>query len=324
MQNSTPAPSAVATLVIGGAGFIGSHTVEALLARGDEVRVLDDLSTGRSQNLPTQDPNLELMVGDTLDPCTVREAMKGMRRCLHLAARAPRLQAAEAGYEVALCNILGFLNVLEAACEHGIERLVYASSAAIYGDSERLPLSENTPPRPVNPAGIEKLVAEAYAGLYRRQHGLKTLGLRYFNIYGPRQTSGALPVSVISRFAQRLGRGRAPVVYGDGLQTRDFVHVADATRANLAALGSDYCGVCNVASGQSVDLLQLAELLGDSLHTQVRPSFAPSRSGEIRYSCGDDRRMRRHLGLRVRRLDEGLSELAEQWAFRHPQTPVQA
>jgi UDP-glucose 4-epimerase len=158
------------TLVVGGAGFIGAQVVEALLARGCEVRVLDDLSGGRATALPLHDPSLELRIGDMLDPESVAEAMEGMRWCVHLAAMPAR--AGQDAYEVALSNILGFINVLDGAQQHRVDRLVYASSAAIYGDAGDRPLAEDHAPRPLGPQGMEKLVMEGYAELYARQHAL--------------------------------------------------------------------------------------------------------------------------------------------------------
>jgi UDP-glucose 4-epimerase len=298
-------------LVIGGAGFIGSHVVEALLARGNCVRVLDDLSSGRPQNLPMEDCRLDLMVGDILDFHTVREAMSGVRRCIHLAAQVSPERSLEDPYGSALWNILGFINVLEAAHERRLDRFVYASSAAVYGNGGDGPLDEQAPTRPVSPYGLEKVVNEQYADLYHRVHGLSTLGLRYFHVYGARQNARSPYSGEISEFADRMVAGGAPLIHGDPLQTRDFIHVEDAAEATIAALDADYCGLCNVASGKRVDLLQVAELLGERMGVDAEPDLEPARPGEVNHGVADVRTLRRQLHFATRRtLRAGLADFA--------------
>lgn len=300
------------TLVVGGAGFIGSHTVEALLACGCQVRVLDDLSTGSTENLPLDDPNLEVIVGDIVNRDIVRDAMRGMSFCIHLAAQVSAARSVEDPFGSAMYNILGFVNVLEAAREMSVQRLVYASSAAVYGDCAELPLSEDVALKPVNPYGLEKLVDEEYADLYARLHGTHTLGLRYFNVYGPRQLPNSPYSGVISKFVEHLRTKKAPVIYGDGRQTRDFVAVKDVALANIAALASDYCGVCNVATGTRVDLWHLMQTLNNLMGSNIEADRAPARAGDIKHSCGDDRRLRQKLGIVAStRLDVGLQNLIE-------------
>ncbi|HSW12550.1 MAG TPA: NAD-dependent epimerase/dehydratase family protein [Solimonas sp.] len=297
-------------LVTGGAGFIGSHTVEALLRRGWLVRVLDDLSSGHAENLPLHDERLELRIGSILHAPTVERAMQEVQGCVHLAAQVSAALSVEQPAASAERNVLGFINVLEALRAAGVQRLVYASSAAVYGEPCELPLPEEAVAQPTNPYGLEKHVDELYAALYRRLHGISALGLRYFNVYGPRQDPSSPYSGVISRFVERLSAGEVPTVFGDGRQTRDFISVRDVARANLAALDSDYCGVCNVATGRRSDLLEMLRILGDCIGAACRPQFAPARAGDIRDSCGDDRRMRRVLGLSARHgLEEGLAQL---------------
>jgi len=303
------APARSPVLVVGGAGFIGSHTVEALLAGGHEVRVLDDLSSGKRDNLPQHDA-LELVVGDVRDAATVRRAMRGIRGCIHLAAQVSAVRAVEDPLGSAMRNIVGFINVIEAMREEGVPRLVYASSAAVYGDNQNLPLNEDETLLPTNPYGLEKQVDELYAGLYARLHGLNSLGLRYFNVYGPRQDPSSPYSGVISKFMQNLASGAALTIFGDGHQTRDFVYVGDVAQANVLALGSDYSGVCNVATGSRVELLELAQVLGGCVGAQAHLEFAPARKGDIRHSCGSDRRLRRQLGFAPgHSLEDGLGEL---------------
>jgi UDP-glucose 4-epimerase len=298
-------------LVVGGAGFIGSHTVEALLSQGYRVRVLDDLSSGKRENLPLRSAALELVVGDIRDAAVVERAMRGMQGCIHLAAQVSAARSVEDPFGSAMRNILGFVNVIESVRAQRVPRLVYASSAAVYGDCDRLPLSEDETPQPTNPYGLEKQVDELYAGLYARLHGLNSLGLRYFNVYGPRQDPSSPYSGVISKFIERLAADEPPTVFGDGRQTRDFVHVSDVARANALALASDSTGVCNVATGSRIDLLRLLKVLGNCLGSAAEPQFGTARTGDIRHSCGSNERLRGALGFTPEQsLEEGLADLA--------------
>jgi UDP-glucose 4-epimerase len=306
------------TLVIGGAGFIGSHVVEALLDRGCKVRVLDDLSTGKLSNLPINHPNLELRIGSILEYEDVYDAMHGMRRCIHLAAQVSAPLSVEQPRESAMRNVIGFINVLEAVRVLHIERLVYASSAAVYGDNINLPLMEDEAPKPNNPYGLEKHVDELYADLYARQYGLSSIGLRFFNVYGPRQDPASSYSGVISKFLDCLSSGREPIIFGDGQQTRDFIHVSDIARACLSALNLHCDGVCNVATGTQVNLLQMIDILGKALDVSVTPEFAPERIGDIRHSCGNAERLGSWLQCpAIVGLNEGLSDLALEYRKQH-------
>jgi UDP-glucose 4-epimerase len=298
-------------LVTGGAGFIGSHTVEALLAAGHPVCVYDDFSTGKMENLPEANPALEVVAASVLDHKTLRAAMHGKAGCIHLAAQVSAARSVEEPVASATRNILGFIEVLEAMRAEGVPRLVYASSAAVYGNAERLPLREDEILLPTNPYGLEKLVDEHYATLYERLHGTDSLGLRYFNVYGPRQDPSSPYSGVISKFIERLAADAAPTIFGDGRQTRDFIYVGDVAAANVAALHGRYRGVCNVATGGRVNLVELFETLKACTGAAVQLEFAAARAGDIRHSCGDATRLKRELGFSARRsLDEGLAELA--------------
>lgn len=308
---SKTAPQRSPVLVVGGAGFIGSHTVEALLARGYKVRVLDDLSSGKLSNLPQRRAGLEVIIGDVREAHMVKRAMRGVRGCIHLAAQVSAARAVEDPQGSAMRNILGFINVIEALRAQEVLRLVYASSAAVYGDSQNLPLDEDEALRPTNPYGLEKQVDELYAGLYARLHGLNSLGLRYFNVYGPRQDPSSPYSGVISKFMQGLSAGETLKIFGDGRQTRDFIHVEDVARANALALASDYSGVCNVATGSRVELLELVEILGGCVGEPASLAFEPPRAGDIRHSCGSGKRLRRRLGFApVHSLEQGLEQLS--------------
>ncbi|GHE21276.1 NAD-dependent epimerase/dehydratase family protein [Halomonas urumqiensis] len=305
-------------LVTGGAGFIGSHSVELLLAQGFRVRVLDNLSSGSLDNLPNHD-RLEVIKGDIRDAECVRSAIQGMSHCLHLAAQVSVSRSVEDPVASAEQNIIGAVTVMQAAAEAGITRLVYASSAAVYGIPTQLPIFEKSSAAPLSPYGLEKWVDERYATLFESIHGLSSLGLRYFNVYGPRQDPHSPYAGVIARFLDCLLDHRSPTLFGDGRQTRDFVYVGDVARANLAALLGHQQGVCNVATGQRIDLLELLDLLADLTDCHLHVSQQPPRSEDIRDSWGDTQRLSAWLGITPDwTLKEGLAALvAEARRRRH-------
>jgi UDP-glucose 4-epimerase len=303
-------------LVTGGAGFIGSHTVEALLTSGVAVRVLDDLSCGRRENLPSAHPRLEFIEGDIRDVDAVKAAMQDVSHCLHLAAQVSVTRSLEYPRASAERNVLGFVTVLESARAAGVERFVYASSAAVYGDPETLPLTEAAGLKPLSPYGLEKLINERYADLYERVHGLPSMGLRYFNVFGPRQDPTSPYAGVIALFIERVRSGRALRVFGNGLQTRDFIFVRDVARANIAALDAQATGVCNVATGCSMSLLELIEAVGQVYGEQPDIEFLPPRDGDIKQSAADTSRMHKLLGVNARiELLDGLRTLLPDGAF---------
>jgi UDP-glucose 4-epimerase len=311
-RRSTEAP---VTLVTGGAGFIGSHVVDALLARGEEVRVLDDLSSGSVDNLPLHEPRLDLRVGDVGDPLVVASAMRGVRSCIHLAAQPAPARPDVDPYDLTLANLLGLINVLEAARQQDVHRVVFASSAEVYGDAPARPFTEATRPQPTGPRGMEKLLAEGYAALYARQYSLRALGLRYFNVYGPRQRRRD---GVIPRFLAQLDGRRPALIRGDGRQVRDFIHVEDAARATLAARDSGHCGVLNVASGQATTIRELVQLLGYALDLRPLMHFVPRRLSETLESWADIKRLQGVTGFEPRySLRTGLAALASDRAARH-------
>lgn len=286
-------------LVTGGAGFIGSHTVEALLAEGRHVRVLDDFSAGRRENLPEAGEALEIVDGDVRDAGAVATAMRDASHCLHLAAQVSVARSVAEPARSAEHNVLGTVNVFQAAREAGVSRVVYASSAAVYGDPDpgELPLTEDAPPRPLAPYGLEKWIDERYADLYRSMAGLSALGLRYFNVYGPRQDPASPYAGVISVFVDCLLSGRTPCIFGDGRQSRDFIYVADVARANLAALSSPREGVCNVATRQGTEINELFAILRELTGAGARPRYESAREGDILHSLGSVERMRAWLDV---------------------------
>ena len=301
-------------LVTGGAGFIGSHLVEALVKDGARVRVLDDFSTGRRENLAGVAGQIELIEGDVSDPKVAQRAVTGCDYALHLAAVASVQASLEEPRRVHRVNVDGTLNVLEAARQNGTRCVILASTTALYGDHTALPLREELPPRPLSPYAASKATGEAYCSAFHASYGLPTVALRFFNVYGPRQDPTNPYSGVISIFAKRMSQGKRPTIYGDGEQTRDFVYVADVVRAILLACEREEAigGVFNVAGGVQTSILHLATALNQVLDTDLAPIFAPARAGEVRFSQGDASWAQEVLGWKAQvSLREGLSQLIE-------------
>ena len=297
-------------LVTGGAGFIGSHSVDALLAAGARVRVLDNFSTGQRANLPASNARLEIIESDIRDASAVSAALAGVSHVLHLAAQI--FVQVSIREPVASCqtNVVGFLNVMEGARRAGIKRLVYASSAAVYGAPQRLPLDEDAHTAPLSPYGLEKCIDDQYAALYRELYGYSALGMRYFNVYGPRQDPASPYSGVISKWSDALRTGRPMRVFGDGKQTRDFIYVKDIARYNLLALQHNAAGVCNVGTGGSVSLLELIETLETAAGAKAERSFEPPAPGDIQASAMSARRLVELFGTQpTTPLLEGLKAL---------------
>jgi nucleoside-diphosphate-sugar epimerase len=281
-------------LITGGAGFIGSHLTAALLQRNDQVRVLDNFATGKRSNIElfgdaVRNGALEVIEGDVRDADTVRHALKGVDYVLHLAAVVSVPQSMVDPQLTQAVNVDGLLNVLNAARHYDVKRVVLSSSCAVYGDNDDLPLKETSQTKPLSPYAATKLMGEIYCQTYQRAYGLPTACLRYFNIYGPRQDPNGDYAAVIPKFIERMKAGQAPTIFGDGEQTRDFVHVSDVVRANLLACWRDEAigRVFNVGSGCGLSLLQLVETLNQIQDRHIAPQFAPERLGDIRHSRGD-------------------------------------
>jgi UDP-glucose 4-epimerase len=271
-------------LVSGGAGFIGSHVVRGLLAQGRPVRVFDNLSTGKRENLAGLD--VDLRVGDLRDPAAVAGAVRGVEAVIHLAAAisVPQTVADPAGSHAV--NVEGTFCVLEAARTAGVRRFILASSAAIYGDEPSLPKTEESPVRPQSPYALHKLIGEQYLRLYAVLYGMETLSLRYFNVYGPRQNPDSAYAAVIPKFVSAMAGRTPPTVFGDGLQTRDFVYVEDVVAANLAALAAPRLDgrVLNIGGGRAISLLDLLATLEKIFQRRADPVFADPRPGDVRHS----------------------------------------
>jgi UDP-glucose 4-epimerase len=236
--------------------------------------------------------------------------MQGVSHCLHLAAQVSVEASTEDPVNSAMQNIIGFVNILAAAQNEGLERLVYASSAAIYGEPNEIPLPEDTHKLQLSPYGLEKQVNEEYADLYRRVFEFSSLGLRFFNVYGPRQDPKSPYAGVIALFVDRISQGESLSIYGDGKQTRDFIYVKDVARAIVAALASQLSGACNIATGRQITLLELIEVLSEITGNHCEVSYKPAREGDIRHSLANVERMNQVLGISAETtIEQGLTQL---------------
>jgi len=276
-------------LVTGGAGFIGSNIVAELVARGEQVRVLDNFSTGCLANLLPIKEQIEIIEGDVCDYALVREVVQGIDFVLHQAALSSVPSSVADPIANHQVNATGALYLLEAAREAGVQRLVYASSCAVYGDNPELPKRETMPAEPLSPYAITKLNGEQYCQVFWRLYGFETVCLRYFNVFGPHQAPTSQYAAVIPLFITALLEGRVPVIYGDGMQSRDFVFVTDVVQANLRACASSGVAgeVFNIACGQSHTVLELVELLTEIIGCTFEVHYAAPRPGDVVHSQAD-------------------------------------
>ncbi len=298
-------------LITGGAGFIGSHTADLLMQNNIAVRVLDNLSSGFRSNLPEQHSLLEFVEGDIRDKKTVNECMKGVSHCLHLAAQVSVVASLEDPEFSAQQNIVGFVNVIEAVKNHAVKRLVYASSAAIYGDPVTIPLPEDIAKTQLSPYGVEKQVNEQYAALYKYLYKVSSLGQRFFNVFGPRQDPKSPYAGVIALFVDRISDAKPLTVFGDGEQTRDFIYVGDVARANVAALQqTNIEGACNIATGSKTSLLDLIKVLSEITGKTSEITFDAPREGDIVHSQAITRKLNEEIGITAETsLKQGLEKL---------------
>jgi UDP-glucose 4-epimerase len=298
-------------LVTGGAGFIGSHIAEALVKRGHRVRVLDNFSTGHRRNLASLKGDVEVLRGDCADPRAARKATKGIEVVFHEGAIPSVARSVADPLLSRRANGTATLTMLLAARDSGTRRFIYASSSSVYGDTPTLPKRETMDPHPLSPYAVEKLSGEHYLRMFHQLFGLETVSLRYFNIFGPRQDPGSPYSGVISRFATALIAGETPVIFGDGLQSRDFTYVGNVVDANLRALTARKLegDAVNIATGRRVTLRGLLAQMARTLGGSPKARYEPARAGDVRHSLADITRARRLLGYRPRwSLDAGLEK----------------
>lgn len=303
-------------LITGGAGFIGSNLTKALLEKGAKVRVLDNFITGRRRNIEPflGGDNFELIEGDLRNYSTVKRAAEGMDYTLHQGALPSVPRSIKDPVTTNNINILGTLNVLEAAKEAGVKRVVYASSSSIYGDSETLPKREDMPVRPLSPYALSKYTGERYCQMFHQIYGLETVCLRYFNVFGPNQDPTSQYAAVIPKFINLIMKNEAPVIYGDGSQSRDFTYVENVIEANLLACGANEGAgeVFNVAYGKSFNLLQLVGSINNHLSKDIKPRFTDSRSGDVKHSLASVERAKIKLGYEPKvNFEQGLEKLIQ-------------
>jgi nucleoside-diphosphate-sugar epimerase len=317
-----PDLASVPVLVTGGAGFIGSHLVRALVAAEADVLVLDNFSHGSRENLADVPSHLSILEGDIRNPATCAAAVRARRFVFHLAALGSVPASVDDPVTYNDVNIGGTLNILDAARHAKVQRVIYSASSAAYGDSPVLPKVETMTPAPKSPYAVTKLVGEYYCRVYFEVYGLSTACLRYFNVFGPRQNPKSQYAAVIPAFLAALGRGQAPTIYGDGEQTRDFCFVDNVVRANLLAATADkpLAGEpLNVACGERTSLNQMLELMQGLLHTHLRPIYLPPRAGDVRDSLADISAARQAIGFEPAIMfAKGLESTVWEW-LNHPQ-----
>ncbi len=307
-------------LVTGGAGFIGSHVARGLIERGHQVRVLDDFSTGRRQNLAGIEDQIELIKGDICDPATVRTAVAGVDAVFHLAARASVPRSVAEPVSANEVNVTGTLNLLVAARDALVRRFIYSASSSAYGDTPTLPKREDMTPQPLSPYAVGKLAGEHYCSCFATCYGLATISLRYFNVFGPRQDPNSQYAAVIPAFVTRMVSGNRPIVFGDGEQSRDFCFIDNVVSANLAAFSAQKTAgeVVNIACGERVTLNQIISLINQNLGTSIKAEYKPPRVGDVRHSLADISQAREVIGYQPKIMfAEGLRRSID-WYKQNP------
>lgn len=301
-------------LVTGGAGFIGSNIVRRLVAKGEQVRVLDDFSTGKKDNLNGVG-GIEVIEGSLLDTKLLQTVLSGVDYVLHQGAIPSVPRSVADPIHSNETNITGTLVLLETARKEGVKRFVFAASSSAYGDTAVLPKIEDMQADPLSPYAVGKYSGELYARVYAAIYGLPTVSLRYFNIFGPYQDPASEYAAVIPKFILSMHKGESPVIYGDGEQSRDFTYIDNAVEANLLACHSNKVGhgeVVNVACGERYSLNELVQVLNEILKTNIKPLYADPRAGDVKHSLADIERARELLGYEVRvSLREGLTRTVE-------------
>jgi len=308
-------------LVTGGAGFIGSSIARALIARGDAVRIIDNFSTGKHDNLADIIDRIELLEGDIRDDRLLAKAIGGVEVVFHEAAIASVPQSMAEPLENHSVNATGTMRVLESARRAGVRRVIYAASSAAYGDDPTLPKVETMRPAPISPYGATKLAGEVAMQVYARAFGLETVCLRYFNVFGPRQDPKSEYAAVIPKFITAVLAGKQPRIFGNGQQSRDFCHIDNVVEANFAAAVADGArvsgGVFNIGLGEPIDLNRVVALIGDIVGRKVEAIYEPARAGDIMHSHGDVSAARAALGFRAQvSFSDGLRRTIEWYKSR--------
>lgn len=300
-------------LITGGAGFIGSHLVKELLRLGQRVRVLDNFSSGRRENLAGVEEQIQLITGDIQDTAAVRQAITGADYVLHHAALVSVAESMEKPLETMDINVQGTANILEEARRAGVKRVVFASSSAVYGNGEKLPYNENSPIDCQSPYALSKQIGAELCQMYFRLYGFETVALRYFNVFGNGQNPNSAYAAVIAKFMQLARQGAALGIDWDGQQSRDFVHVSDVVQANLiAALKAQPGEIYNVASGKTYSLLQLADTIEKIAGRPLQRIFRPKRAGDVKLSSADITKLRQQGYVPSVSLEEGLIQMWKQ------------
>lgn len=309
-------------LVTGGCGFIGSHLVEALMQKGERVRVLDNCSTGKARNIAHVKDQIEFVDGDLRELDTVHQAIAGVDYVFHQGARPSVARSVADPILSNNVNINGTLNLLVAARDAGVKRVVYAASSSAYGNIPTLPRSETLSPQPASPYAITKYVGECYCRVFTQVFGLETVALRYFNIFGPRQDPTSQYSAVIPKFIHAYLHGNPPAIEGDGEQSRDFTYIANAVHANLLACHAEGVAgeVFNIGCGQQTSINKLASLIGEMMETDAKPVYISSRPGDVRHSRADICKAQQLLGYEPKvELKAGLRRTID-WFLRRCDT----
>ncbi len=299
--------------ITGGAGFIGSNLAEELSKEKDnEIIIVDDLSTGKMENLRKFDQNINFVRGSITDLNLLKGIFKGVDYVFHQAAIPSVPRSVKDPIASNNANVNGTLNVLVAAKDCGVKKVIYASSSSVYGDTPELPKREDMMPNPLSPYAVTKLLGEYYCKVFTEVYGLKTVSLRYFNVYGPRQDPYSDYAAVIPRFINRVLENKPPVIYGDGEQTRDFTFVKDVVRANIQAMKSNADGVYNIAYGNRISINELANVIMKLMGRNLNPIHEAPREGDVKHSLGDIARAKKDLGYEpTYSLEEGLRGTVE-------------
>jgi UDP-glucose 4-epimerase len=288
-------------LVTGGAGFIGSHLVEALVRLGHDVTVLDNLSTGKIENLASVQGHIRFITGDVRDYDTVSNACAGCEFVFHEAAHVSVAESVEVPQKTIAINVDGTLNVLLAASRKGVKRFIFASSSSVYGDTDVLPQKETMLPSPVSPYAASKISGEHLCQAFSRSYGIETVSLRYFNVFGPRQDPNSPYAAVIPKFISALVKGEAPIIFGTGKQSRDFVYVDNVVSANILAMTADAVSgaVFNIGSGEEYDLLTLLDVVSKETKQNIAPVFSKPRPGDVFRTRASIELAQQRLGYKV-------------------------